>query len=356
MNENPEDIQKEEEISKIILKSINERIVCLECKQDIDQDDVDEIQRLKKLENYYYENYNTKKTLGFSGDCSTLENSRQREIFYYGETNISTFKRINAYVPDMFRRCWYDTILDTQKISPIYIFFANVYYYNQKLIDENIIKGYLYFGFKSIATDSISNGKATYDQYPLLTRYYKSFPEKLFVQNSGQFTNFPVYFYSKYQPNTIFFQLINFLLVLTESSDIYAVSKASCLYYFPWWAIVYGIFNDTTFLPDYFNAWQVGLNNNLLYNLNKLYVEWLGATNKTQFETDNNLNVDILFKVLTYTREVFTDVATEYFYEYSHKQYCKKEYMKPVYKNICDELYQIYVNNWECCYIKKFVC
>jgi hypothetical protein len=279
--------------------------------------------------------------------CSVQIPSFQRDVFLLGPYNVLLFRSLNSYVPDLFRVCWFIEGINVPDICPNITTTTETLSFNQKMINPTLIKSFLYFGFSS---NILTNYNITVpypknnDYYRNLLDIFKNMDSNIIHENYENFDDFTGYFISKYPNYTLLYQISEFIYKINITYNYSISGKSGCNYFIPW---------EATFLCKgiqllTINQLKYSLDQSLLINIYQLFYQWLSGTSTLNID-DSAANRLIFFQnffeVLNYAREVFQDVVIEYSYKTTQKEYCKKEYMSPIYFQRCKELYQIYTQN-----------
>lgn len=279
--------------------------------------------------------------------CSVQIPTFQKDIFLLGPYNVLLFRSLNSYVPDLFRVCWFTEGINVPDICPNITTPTQTLSYNQKTINSLLIKSFLYFGFSS---NIYTNYNITVP-YPRNNVYYenmlrvlKNLDSNLIHENYGNFDDFTGYFIRKYPDYTLLYQLSEFIYKINITYGYSVAGKSGCNYFIPWEATF--LCKGTELLT--INQLKYSLDKSLLVNIYQLFYQWLSGT--STLNVDSSVSNRLIyfqnfFEVLNYAREVFQDVVIEYSYKMTQKEYCKKEYMSPVYFERCKQLYQIYIQN-----------
>ncbi len=328
----------------------NEEEIENELKEEIDtmfyEMDLDEqIKETTNLEMVQQKNY--------VSDCSILIPSVQVNEYILGPYNSLLAKSLNTYIPDLFRKCWLTPGIGIPEICPTINNNNRTIFFNQELIDENILKAFVYFGFSSNIYENygITVPIPKTAQYSDFELFLKNFYKDLFTENYGNFYDFTNHFFQKYKFNSLFSQLIFFRYIINRAHENTTTGKVNCPYIIPWDATV----TCRDFKLYTFQQLKYVFDITLLNNIYTLYNLWLGnvknivtgkagvTNNRTRFAFTDYLQN--FFITLLYTGQVFEDVVLEFSYTITKKCYCKRPYMTQEYYNKCLELYQIYIEN-----------
>ncbi len=311
-------------------------------KMEIDNlfEEIDIDEEFKKAQNISTSNI-------ILSDCSKLIPSLQINEYVIGPYNSLLIRSINTFVPDLFRVCWFVPGIGVPEICPTIDNIIRTIFFNQTLIDENLLKAFLYFGFSSdINTNygiTVPSPKSV-DYYDL-SLFLKNFYKNLFTEDIDNFYDFTNHFFQRYKNNTLLSQLIFFRFIINRAHENTTLGKVNCPYIVPW--------NATAVCRGFqlydLKAINYTLDITLLNNIYTLFNTWLGNVQVlgTSVESGNTLlqYVQNFFLVLLYTGQVFEDIVVEFSYRITKKCYCKKPYMSLQYFQKCKELYQIYIEN-----------
>ncbi len=303
-----------------------------------------EIEELKEeIEYMMEENEKMQMNEGFSkASCSIQLPIFQNPLFLSGPGNTILSKFYSSYTPDLFRQCWLSPNINYPQICPNVNINSNVTSYLQKLIEPNLIKAFLYFGFSSnIFTNyNIPIGKRNPENESFLL-FLNDFKKNLFTQNYGNFDGFAFYFINKYPSYTLLYQISIFIHQIGRYHLASSVGTIACNYRIPWEASALCIDKIYTL-----NELNFTFNIALMNNIYQTYTVWSSnpKNNKLTLLTFF-LEYRSFFEILDYTKEVLTDVVLQFSYQSTKKEYCIKEYMKPKYYQECLRLYEIYKEN-----------
>ena len=164
------------------------------------------------------------------------------------------FTAINMIIPDLFRRSFVQNPLEFKKnkamICPTYTRiplekFKNIdYSYNnffQLLLDENILKGFLYFNFSS------NPFKMEISDIPFLLlkyRWYDTNPNLSETVNSSNYTTPQTLFNTFYNTDSLLVQLLNFEENMNNSTKDAGTNNTNYPPYFIPWVTSYSCLNN----------------------------------------------------------------------------------------------------------------
>ena len=288
---------------------------------------------------------------------------------------------MNAIIPDIFRLCaiknpneFKDSVLSTRISPKIKVSFEdttlgtaiNVTRF-QRLIPENIIRAFFYFGYKS----NFEN--LNFNKLNFLEKKIENYV-KVAVSNNSKYTDPEIIFNSLYGTDTLIqniIQLHNLLQkVKEEKTDLTNIGTYDLPYLFTYYSIAtifisgeiksikYSNFRDknTTSLSYtdlvYLNYLDKLINDNLV--LDNFLI--LLNSNILGYDIDpiviNNLNTVIdftkknnIFTVIKLALEVKQYILNVITYNLNHKTYQIADYAKPAYLLITKKLYCNYAEN-----------
>lgn len=282
-------------------------------------------------------------------NCSTLVNQPFVPLLVNSPSNTILAKYIGAYTPDLFRQCWLSPGIELPDLCPTVEINSILYTFDQKLIDKDTIKAFLYHGFSSnIYTNYIAENlyqkKAPYPNaaYQDFILFINHFQKELYTENYGNFESFGYYFIQKYPRYTLMNQLLQFIFEISRFHGASTTGKILCNYYLPWNASLSCKAEIYTT-----NQLDLSLSPPIMNNVYQLYNQWQAGS----LQGSNGTFVDIfffyqnLFITLDIFKDVFRDVVLQFSYQITKKEYCPKPYMTKRAYLECAKLYQIYTDN-----------
>ena len=258
----------------------------------------------------YIDNFLTPSTLGLG-------------FFQYN--NLIT--AINMITPDLFRKSFVRDTVEFVKssslICPTYSRMpaeANIKYsynnYFQILIDEQIIKGFLYFNFSSNPfVMSIENIPFRFLKY----RWYDENPARAETFNSSNFTLAKTFFNYFYDDNSLLVQLLKFNTTMNTSGQ-FGINNTNFPPYFIPWITSYTCLSTKTNPNDFivYNNYENPLFNNVLQYSDMLYLfksrpnYRFVATETAEYTGNESLKKAIdnnnIFKLLEYAEDVYLEI------------------------------------------------
>lgn len=281
------------------------------------------------------------------GTCSIRIPPLQLPFSVFGPSNTLAAKYPNSYIPDLFRQCWLIKNIELQYLCPNIKEGPLVVSYLQKVIEDDIVKAFLYHGFSSDIFTNYSQMKIdpTSPLYTDYIIYLNEFERNIFTQNYGSYDNFAYYFFNKYPPYTLLQQLSFFLFVIFRAHNYSITGKVPCTYTVQWDATLVcaegrvktirelGFFFDTPILNNIFETYNYWFSKNGQYRgISFLISAFL-------------LRIGDFYQVLNLTKQVLRDVMLEFFYKQTQKTNCPQKYMSAAHYQECVRLYTIYTEN-----------
>jgi hypothetical protein len=243
-------------------------------------------------------------------------------------------------IPNLFRLCYANNTVKVPDICNRFIFGSTVSNFFPVLLEENLIKSFLYFNF------------------PMNIEYYNnnfSFMYNIIFMNQvllKKIKNSTYHSYSTpvdivnelYSSHSILINLVKFINYIKESYSITNNNEVINPFYLTW------EFNELClcYSGNISNTYIVGNTNNhtvlsnsyasLIYNIqNNLQNTSIGRNS----EVYNNS----IFTIIQYVKEVFEDVIMKIQYTLHNIDYCDKEYMKISNIPVLVKLYNNFYNN-----------
>jgi hypothetical protein len=274
-----------------------------------------------------------------------------RNIIYLGGSNKITDQFLNAYIPNIFRRCWQVDNLTFPCGCPFQSFSTGILdplnYYDPKLLSDINIKSLFYFGI-SAQNSNINNIK-----YKLTFAQIKKYINPNF-QNEADYTNFTSYFNRRFNYNSLIYQFYNLYIsaiYLTYTSNI-----ETCNFPIQWDYVfactIYKV-KEAYIYPGYFTPSQLKLiyQTYLAYFIN-ITTNTVNQNSSAYTKLNSYFRYSFKFLRLIYIFiGVFQDIQIQYFYAIRKQRYCLKPYMRKSQFIKVNKLYakyranKVYVNN-----------
>jgi hypothetical protein len=243
-----------------------------------------------------------------------------------GIDNVSINVKYSNIIPNLFRKCWCDhTPLPLPNSCPILYYSSITLIYKAKIIEENIIKAFFYYGF----TDDLG-----YVNEPMsLNERLKKYKRNIKYTNSSSYYDIISIIYNIYSKNSIFTKFFTFMQYLNLIIMRINNGKVSNNYIIPWYCLnscscISGILSELKV-----NNNKIPLNSNDFIFINNLII-------------DNRNNYNIIL-VIKYFKDVFNDIYQQIFFFLTSKNYCLKSYMDKTLIPKVLEKYNNYVENLE---------
>lgn len=294
---------------------------------------------------------------------------------------------MNLYIPDLFRTYFtngilsskseiFDYLYDNQKApNEVTITGSSSYEYTNEvyidpLINDKLIKSLLYFGYSAENFNNITNFNENtikinnQDIFILNNLVSNSLYSGSLTQNDknaffnkSNINDFKNYLNKKYSVTTLFYQIINFFILMDKSYNKFTESKKYIDKFLIQWEYSFNYNSNTGKI----------LNNKILregniINARNNFVKFRTKVIKNNCEfTPINDGIDFnaqFFSMLLLALEVYTDVYQEFLYNFanlngaplytskqSEKCYFKSDYMNDQYYQKTKKVYEIYLEN-----------
>jgi hypothetical protein len=248
-------------------------------------------------------------------------------------------------IPNLFRKCFTEPQVYIPNICPTFIFNSRVTNYYPLLLEENLIKSFLYFNFTA-------DYKILNNPQNLLKMIGAIDHLRLIKSNTtyGSYTKSYEIFNSLYASNSLLVQLLEFNYYLNYATQAQNNEKIIPNFIIPWnyvdYCICYTGKIDDTYIISNDNS---TVNESLAFNLNNIRYSSLN-TKITKYTINTNNIVatassNNIYVVLDYAIEVYQDILMEIQYYIGNINYCKKDYMLKSNIPYLLELYKNYYNN-----------
>jgi len=246
-------------------------------------------------------------------------------------------------VPNLFRVCYAQTNCSIPTICPTYISQTTNVNYFPKLINNDLIKSFLYFNFPGSIRDFNNNYNFIDDSiHP-----YNKLKKKSF--NYGSYSNPANILLNSYSQNSLLIELITFNQYLTacylsnnnnliiNNTNIKLDFIKSCVSYDNSTSYTIGNFKNNLTIDQSTGLNLYNIKNSLLYTYNN---DKLIISNGVITLQDNSI-----FKVLDIVNDVFQDIVEEIQYYFENKIYCRKPYMYSYNIPVLIKIYKNYYIN-----------
>lgn len=287
-----------------------------------------------------------------NGTCSYEFQESNKTTIIGISTNVNkSIIDLSYLVPNLFRKCFYKSKLQIPSVCPKYISGNVVKYFFPYLLEEDLIKSFLYFNFPSsyIYRNEINKNISTIKN---INQLYN----KNHVENYGQITRSIDLLNSIYSPNSMLIQLIRFQNYTAIANAAQNEDKIISSFSIKWDITVSCICFTNNPDDSYILVNNTNQQNNIEsvidpYTANNIFDIRLSSVNSfSRSNTVNNSGNIILFSeniytILNYASEVYRDILVEIDYLKFGKKYCKKPYMSVLNIPILLQLYEIFYNN-----------
>jgi hypothetical protein len=247
-----------------------------------------------------------------------------------GQSDIAQSTNYTFLIPNLFRLCYIQDTLQIPNICNLLLLYNRSFNFLPILIDEKLIKSFLYFGFPV----NISYQK-NLDQYVNnIKEKYNFLLTKKRLSTYGSYSPAIDIFIQLYGEETMIFQLLELNKYISITNNANTESQDLCNFKIIWDFTV-GCNCPTT---DFENGYIFG-NFNYDYNLSQANGLNLYKINSNLQKNKVTQNLDNIFNILSYARDVFEYILLEIQYFLANGLYCRKDYML---ESNLPELFQLY--------------
>jgi hypothetical protein len=253
-----------------------------------------------------------------------------------GEDNVTDSTNYTFLIPNLFRLCYVQDTLLIPNICNLFIFYNKTLNFIPILIDEKLIKSFLYFNFPV----NISNNEKLNKYVNDVKGKYDFLVNKKRLSTYGSFSTSVNIFSQLYSVDSMLFQLLSLYKYIGETNNANSSSLNLCGFNVIW-DFTSGCncttidLNDTYILGNFNYDFYLSQSNGLnIYKIN----------NELQ-KNPNTQNFDTIFTVLRYAKDVFEDILLEIQYFMDNGLYCRKDYMLESNIPHLLELYTKFYNN-----------
>lgn len=302
---------------------------------------------IASLRQYLYSSVYTNLNCSSSTVCNSSINSKQ---FMNSYTNfVDNYFILLMMTPDICRQCWYNSPFIVNQTWFLNIT-NNAYtqiLLKQCLLDKNIIKAFMFFGFSDIVADTLTNfdiALNTLNNLSIFTKEefvnYLNFVINKFTlnYNDGHANQFINFFLSNYDNTTLIYKIISFIMYCNKAYEYTQLNKTLCEYSYNLEFTV-GDINNELLTENVYILNQPNLT--MIHRLLTLY------NNAAVITSDNPLFSlqNTIIQIMVYGIEVYSDLQQIFYYIQQSKCYCIKEYMSVAYFKECVQLYKIFSSN-----------
>ncbi len=349
--------------------------------------------------NLYSKNIYSSSTDGVCAKNSSIKIRSTAPFKQYISGIRKTYIRtLNLLIPDLFRLSWSDLSTNssvskdnpfyqgTNTVIPYFYYknsrpsgFENGVYNKQCLLSDINMKSLLYFGFTGITkcilmqnspfdisvtyadpTYNATNSKIMIDNV-MSPFHLINFMTRNIVQlnipiqennNSYKFDSFVSYFYKKYNPHSLFYQLVLLLQRMDLSYANKSGGKTNCDYQIDWDFTISGYYDTEEIQSNY---QKPSLKQSEMVDIYLLY-ERIKGTQSLNYKLNIN-SVQLFYSaytpdsymdflhILTLTRHVLRDVYLEFRYMSEKKTRYIQPYMYPIQFESCKEIINRFLKN-----------
>jgi hypothetical protein len=249
---------------------------------------------------------------------------------------------LSILTPNLFRKCFVQNKLLIPNICPTFSYRGRTSKYIPLLLDPDLIKSFLYYGFSS----------NIYDYTPPSIDLNQNFVEhRLSILNLGKDkeydfkTRSDFVFVQIYKLNSLLIQVLELNALLIKGVHAFTNNLVIRNFDVPWNSVKTCICNDGIVKDTYVIPLKVTLSRAELLSINN----FITFDKTTHYDTqDPFLNVfysNSIFNVINAAVTVTRDTLQQIQYLYDNKQYNLKSYMLPSNIPKLLELYKNYYNN-----------
>lgn len=245
-------------------------------------------------------------------------------------------------VPNLFRQCFILNKVYIPNICPTFDYKGRTMKYIPLLINNNLMKSFLYYGFSTNIYTYTPPSKDLKDTY--LATKLKSLGVKK-DKPYGFYTRPDFIFYKIYPQDCLINEILRLNGLLLKGVDSFINNTVAPQYDIPWAAVKAcicndGILNNTIIIP-------------VIANLTR--VEYLSITNFNTFNKTKHYNTknpalttiydNSIYTVISAALEVYQDILLQIEYFLHGKCYAPKSYMSPSNIPAMIDAYTNYYNN-----------
>lgn len=267
-------------------------------------------------------------------------------------SNNKSYIDLTFLVPNLFRKCFVQNSFSIPTGCPKYINKQNVTNYLPYLIDEEIIKSFLYFNFP-----------ASYGSYSILTDLINIRINAQMIVNKKKNTTYDSYTTAQkllqtiYSPTSMLLQLVSFNNYIDNANKSVLNTQIINSFKILWDITIYCITYTGNVEDSYIvNNKTTNIASNNITTIdsdlgNNIYDIKYSSLN--QFQTNNQFNNNGLiflysqniYTVLNYAMEVYQDILLQIQTFIEGGIYCKKDYMNISNIPLLTKLYYNFYNN-----------
>ena len=247
-----------------------------------------------------------------------------------GQSDIAQSTNYTFLIPNLFRLCYVQDTLKIPNICNLLLLYNRSFNFLPLLIDEKLIKSFLYFNFPV----NISYHKNLNQYVNNIKEKYNFLLTKKRLSTYGSYTEAIDIFIQLYSTDSMIFQLLELNRYINVSNNANTQSQDLCNFKIIW-DFTAGCNCPTT---DFENGYIFG-NFNYDYYLSQPNALNLYKINSNLEKNTITQDLNDIFTILNYTKDIFEDILLEIQYFLSDGLYCRKDYML---ESNLPELFQLY--------------
>jgi hypothetical protein len=253
-------------------------------------------------------------------------------------------------IPNLFRKCYLQKNINLPYVCPKYTDGNTIINYFPYLLEEDLIKSFLYFNFPA----SYINKSNIPNNISIIKNLEKLVKKR--IKTVGQSITPNQIINNLYSQNSMLLQLINFQNYINASNYSLNVTKNISSFKIKWDITIscfsytndinnsYIVINNTNDPNDKYSTIDPYTANNI-YDIKLSFVNMFFNNNTVN---DNNIIIlyyQNIYTILNYVLDVYNDIILEIQSYQEGTQYCKKPYMNNTNIPILLKLYNIFYNN-----------
>lgn len=281
-------------------------------------------------------------------NCSFPYNKLTYYTIIGSPNNINDITSYAYMIPNLFRKCFINNTVNVPSICPAFIYMNYNIYFFPLLIDPDLIKSFLYFGF---TTNILKYNPGNIKDYIETGLKYRL----AYINNIARNTTYDsstiasIIFNSIYPKDSLIQQLVAFNKIILTAEYASGESNVINSYIIPWNYVTAcvcasGIVQNTDILSN--NGVPLGLTT--LNNMFTLLYSKLFDSNLVLRNTgipNKKILRNSIFYILEIVNQVYEDILIKIQFYTTQKYYCEKEYMSITKLPQLYELYTNYYNN-----------
>ena len=259
------------------------------------------------------------------------------------DNNVNTIES-SYLIPNLFRKCYSYTRIRVPGVCPNFVYKTRSLNFLPQLIDENLIKSFLYFNFPV----NIRNIDLTYSFLKNILNIQNTITKKKRDTTYASFTNCITLYNEVYPANSMLTQLVLFNNYLNKcyvaTIDSQIINTYTVLWEFTSKCLCYSGNLENTFIEGN-NNYNTVISNTygtILHNIKN------GVSQNIPYYSEKVIQFLIknsFYKLSAIVEEVFSDVIIQLQNYVLGLDYCPKEYMNPTVIPELIHIYQNFYNN-----------